>query len=110
MTRKLSSLGGLGVVAVTLLAACGGGSSPNARVASVVGSQTDTGSTTTTGAVSEADAQQAMLDFATCMREHGVNVPDPQFGDNGEASFTVGADGAPADKSKLDAAQAACQS
>jgi hypothetical protein len=59
---------------------------------------------------SEADAQQAMLDFAKCMREHGIDMPDPQFDGNGDGSFTVGAAGAPADKSKLDAAQAACQS
>jgi len=110
MTRKLTWLGGLGVVAVTVLGACGG-SSPSAQVASLAGSQSAGATTTTTASpTSEADAQQAMLDFAQCMREHGIDMPDPQFGDNGQASFSVGDEGAPADKTKLDDAQKACQS
>jgi len=110
MTRKLTWLGGLGVVALIVLGACGG-SSPSAQVASLAGSQSDSGTTTTTtGTTSEADAQQAMLDFAQCMREHGIDMPDPEFGDNGQATFSAGAAGDPADQSKLDAAQAACQS
>ena len=110
MTRKLTWLLGLGVVALTVLGACGG-SSPSAQVASLAGSQSGAdATTTTTAATSEADAQQAMLDFAQCMREHGIDMPDPQFGDNGQATFSAGAEGGPADKTKLDAAQAACQS
>jgi hypothetical protein len=110
MTRTLTWLGGLGVAAITVLSACGG-SAPAARVASLAQGPSGGGTTTTTtGTTSEADAQQAMLDFAQCMREHGIDMPDPQFGENGQASFTVGAEGAPADKAKLDAAQAACQS
>lgn len=31
----------------------------------------------------KADPQQAGLDFARCMREHGVDVPDPKSGDGG---------------------------
>jgi hypothetical protein len=82
MTRKLTWLGGLGVVALTVLVACGG-SSPSAQVASLAGSQSGDTTTTTTGTTSEADAQQAMLDFAQCMREHGIDMPDPQFDENG---------------------------
>ena len=76
MTRKLTWLGGLGVVALTVLGACGG-SSPSAQVASLAGSQSgaDATTTTTAAATSEADAQQAMLDFAQCMREHGIDMP-----------------------------------
>jgi hypothetical protein len=110
MTRKLTWLGALGVAALTLVAACGGGSSPDPQVASLAGSQDDSGTTTTTAATSEADAQQAMLDFAKCMREHGIDMPDPQFDENGSGTFTAGAAGDPADKTKLDEAQKACQS
>ena len=109
MTRKRIWLGGLGVAAITVLAACGS-ASPNPQVASLAESQSAGATTTTTGTTSQADTQQAMLDFAQCMRQHGVDMPDPQFGENGQASFTVGAEGTPADKAKLDAAQAACQS
>jgi hypothetical protein len=105
MTRQLTWLGALGVAAITVLGACGGGSSPGAQVASL-GGQNDSSTTTTSAPASEADTQQAMLDFAKCMREHGIDMPDPTFGDNG-ASFTAGAD---VDKAKLDEAQKACQS
>jgi hypothetical protein len=109
MTRKRIWLGGLGVAALTVLAACGS-TSPSAQVASLADTQSAGTTTTTTGATSQADTQQAMLDFAQCMREHGIDIPDPQFGENGQGSFTVGAERTPADKSKLDTAQAACQS
>lgn len=29
------------------------------------------------------DMEQAMLDFAACMRSHGVDMPDPDFDENG---------------------------
>jgi hypothetical protein len=110
MTRKLIAAGALGV-GLTLLAACGGGSSPAAQVASLAGSNSDATTTTTAaGATNEDEAQQAMLDFAKCMREHGVDMPDPQFDENGGGTFTAGAEGAPADKNKVDEAQKACQS
>jgi hypothetical protein len=109
MTRRFTWLGAVGVAAITLLAACGGGSSPSAQVASLGGSNSDA-TTTTTAASSEADVQQAMLDFAKCMREHGIDMPDPTFGENGDAQFNAGATGSPADQAKLDEAQQACQS
>jgi hypothetical protein len=109
MTRHLRWLAPLGVAGLTVLAACGGGSTPAAQVASVA-SDSSTTTTTVAGATNEADAQQAMLDFAACMREHGIDMPDPQFGANGGGTFTAGSEGEPADKSKLDAAQQACQS
>jgi hypothetical protein len=53
--------------------------------------------------------RDAVLAYARCMREHGVDMPDPQFDDtNGNFSVQVGVAGKPADKDKLDAAQKAC--
>jgi len=109
MTRHLTWLVTFGVAGLTVLAACGGGSTPSAQVASIAAIDGGT-TTTTTGTTTEADAQQAALDFAKCMREHGIDMPDPQFDGDGGGTFTAGAEGAPADKSKLDAAQQACQS
>ncbi len=109
MTRKLISVGAVGV-ALMLFAACGGGSTPAAQVASLAGDDSATTTTTAAGATSEEDAQQAMLDFAQCMREHGIDMPDPQFNEDGRGVFTAGAEGEPADKNKLDEAQKACQS
>jgi hypothetical protein len=52
------------------------------------------------------DPQQAdaMLKFAQCMREHGVDVPDPKPGEGVKIQAPEGGD-----KDKADAAQKACR-
>ena len=52
---------------------------------------------------------EAMLDFAKCMREHGIDYPDPQFGGGG-MSVQIGGDGSGFDPSSEDfaAASEAC--
>jgi hypothetical protein len=48
----------------------------------------------------ERSEQEAVLDYAKCMRENGVpNFPDPELGDNGEARLNLpeGVDRAAAD-------------
>ena len=66
MTRTLISIGAAGAAALAL-AACGGG---------------DGG-----GGDASADprerAQEGALKFAQCMREQGIDFPDPQVGENG---------------------------
>jgi hypothetical protein len=54
-------------IAVLAVAACG--SEPAAGAGSNAGR--------------EAAMRRAMLDFARCMREHGVDMPDPTFSDGG---------------------------
>jgi hypothetical protein len=62
-----------GVLALTLaVAACGGGGNSDG-VASVGGK-----ATATTSPGGSSDPQQAALAYARCMRQHGVNLPDPQ--------------------------------
>jgi hypothetical protein len=34
--------------------------------------------------------KEQALAFAKCMREHGVDMPDPQFGDNGAITQSIG--------------------
>jgi hypothetical protein len=51
----------------------------------------------------DLDPEDAMLKFAQCMREHGVDVPDP--GPNGD--LRVNGEGLSQDQ--MDAAQSACQ-
>ena len=113
MTRHLTR-SALALAALTMMAACGSaGAKGAAQVASVAGDATTTTTAATGSDASEADAQQAMLDFAACMREHGVDMPDPQFNGDGNGTFTVGGgpggDGNDVDKAKLDEAQKACQ-
>ena len=82
------------------LAACGGGGD-SGGVASLGGSsQSGTNGTSTTGA---KDPQEAAFEFAKCMREHGVDMPDPTS--NGGIQLNVG----PGERAKVEKAQKACQ-
>jgi hypothetical protein len=96
------TVGMLAVASVGVLTACGGSDDSDG-----VASLTDTsGQTTTDGSQgsggSEQDQQEAALEFARCMREHGVDMPDPV---NGRFEFR----GRPRDQRKLEEAQQACQ-
>jgi hypothetical protein len=42
--------------------------------------------------ISNADVQQAGVDYARCMREHGMDVPDPQGGAGGLRGMLVDGD------------------
>jgi hypothetical protein len=56
----------------------------------------------------QAKFREAGLKFARCMREHGVDMPDPKPGPGGR--IELGGPGmGPQDKSTMDAAQKACQ-
>ena len=80
------------VLAFALLgAACGGSSAAGGEgVASAGGSAGGkAGDDSTT-----KDPQQAGLDFARCMREHGVDVPDPEPGEGGLIKIGPGPGGA----------------
>jgi hypothetical protein len=74
-SRRWPHLAGLvgAVVALTLtVAACGGGGKANG-VASLGGSGKPTATTTASG----SNDRQMAVAFARCMRQHGVNMPDP---------------------------------
>jgi hypothetical protein len=104
--RLALALLGLGLA----LAACGG--SPDGdRVASLSGNGA-TGTTNGTAEDADKDPQQAALDFARCMREHGVNMPDPEVDEQGRIRVRIGAGGGGErpDPKKLEAAQQACGS
>jgi hypothetical protein len=110
-TTSTLRFGALALAGASLLAACGSGP-PSSKVASVAGaggaSTTAAGNTATTA--SKEDQQQALLDFAKCMRDHGVDMPDPRVDSDGGVSMQIGSGGGDApDKSKVDAAQKACQ-
>ena len=52
--------------------------------------------------------QDQMLEFARCMREHGIDMPDPDFSDGGRVRIGIGGDGSKIDVAKMEAAQKAC--
>jgi hypothetical protein len=98
----------LGLGLALALAACGG--SPDGdRVASLSDGGA-TGTTKGTGNAAAKDPQQAALDFAKCMREHGIDMPDPQVDEQGRVRVRVGGRGGGVrpDPKKLDEAQKAC--
>jgi hypothetical protein len=115
-TPALAWVAGLTVVAATALAGCGGGS-PHTGVASLTGrgGAAKTGTTSTTA--SKQTATQLWREAAACMRQHGVDMPDPVLNSDGlpggvqisGSSGPIGADqqALQACQAKLDAAMKA---
>jgi hypothetical protein len=103
MRTRLTVIAAIG--ATVLLAGCGAGPDDGSKVASISGPSSS-------AAVKDADNsgksdEDRMRDFAKCMREHGVDMPDPKPAGDGRMAATLGGD--EADRGKLDAAQSACK-
>jgi len=93
----IAALGGL------LLGGCGqSGDGGNGGVASL--STPNSSTSAAAAAAGQTDEDKARA-FAKCMREHGIDMPDPQVKD-GKMTMKVSG----GDKKKLDAAQEACKS
>jgi hypothetical protein len=73
----------VGVLALVLaVAACGGGGNERDGVASLGDAGSATGTASPGGGQARKPTtqdQQQVLDWARCMRQHGVNLPDPQI-------------------------------
>jgi hypothetical protein len=101
--RTFGFLAAAGVFAVALtlaLAACGGGSGDSGDGVASLGGQGSGGTGTT--ANGSKDPQEAAIEYAQCMREQGVDMPDP--GANGELQLQVG----PGNQEKVEQAQKKC--
>lgn len=111
--RTITRLTGAATLAL-VLAACGGGGGDDDGVASL-----DGGATTTTegrggggGSVDDADFRDALLEYAECMRDQGVDMPDPEIGEDGSVAIVGGGgDGPPsaAEQEEFEAADAECR-
>lgn len=100
----------IALAAVALLAGCGSDQVERQVASLATGDSTPASSgATTTTAVS--NPQDAALNFAECMREHGIDMPDPVMSDGGGVAIQIGggADGAPLDSDTMDTANAACE-
>lgn len=84
----LAPLAALALALVLAASACGGSAGAGEQVASATGARSGSTGDKKAAGGKQADAEQAGLDFARCMREHGVDVPDPQTGP-GEGGFIV---------------------
>jgi hypothetical protein len=104
--RKLglgAALGALFLVAVSLVLTGCGGNGDSTSVASLTDATGETsGANGSTGA-SEEEREQALLEYAQCMREHGVDMPDPV---NGRLDLRANR----GEEQKVEQAQEACAS
>ena len=100
MTRIRMRLA-FGLLALALvLAGCGGDGGKSNGMASV-------GGKATTSPGGSSDPTQAALAHARCMRQHGINTPDPQItADGPELRYPRGVD---PDDPRLKAAEQACK-
>ncbi len=57
----------------------------------------------------EAANKKALLQYASCMREHGVDMPDPTFTSDGGVQMQMGSKDGKIDRKTMDAAQQACE-
>jgi hypothetical protein len=77
------------------LAACSTGTAAAPSVATLA-TRAPAGAATPAPSAGDVDPEEAMLDFARCMREHGIDMPDPQFaeaGSGGGVAFRIGRPG-----------------
>ena len=88
MTRMIRLLL-LSLAAVALLAACSGASAaPSVASLDEPDASVDPGASPSASA--PTDPREAFVAYAACMREHGVDMPDPQVSDEGGGKFSVG--------------------
>ncbi len=88
----------LGAVGVVLAAAACTGNAPSSALPGVTGG---TDPSSTPSATASLDPEDAMLQWARCMRDHGVDVPDPVDG-------KVTVDGKGLTEEQMKAAESAC--
>ena len=111
----------IAVCTVAALSACGSATANDRKVASLStapANDATTGSNEATGTTAPTDPAEAALQFAKCMRDHGVDVPDPvsidspggKTGGGVAIQINGGPNGSnPIDSTTLDAANKACQ-
>jgi hypothetical protein len=99
---RLAGLAGV-VVAVALAVAACGGDNKTAGVASLAGA-----TQTTSAGNANSGKGQAALNWARCMRQHGIDLPDPKFDAWGHSQQQLPS-GAQTKSPKFKAADQACQ-
>ena len=80
------------ILAGFLVAACGGGGGEAPGVATLETAAPPAPSASVAPAGGEDASRQAFLDYARCMRENGIDFPDPRF--DAEGRFMVAANAA----------------
>jgi hypothetical protein len=97
------------IVAVVLLSGCAGNDEGGEGVATAGDGKAAASSSPN---AAEGDRSEQLRKFATCMRENGIDMPDPETDGEGRVMFRApeGAkDGAPPDRETFEAAQQKCK-
>jgi hypothetical protein len=106
MTRtRMGLLPGLLLVLALAVAACGGGGGNSDGVASLGGNDKPTATTRPGGS---GDVKQRALAYARCMRQQGIDMPDPKFDAQGRMAQQL-PPGVGPDDPKFKAADQACK-
>jgi hypothetical protein len=79
----------LSLAAIALLAACSGASAAPS-VASLDDPAASADPNASPSASAPTDPQEAFLAYAQCMRDNGIDMPDPEVNDEGGGKFSVG--------------------
>jgi hypothetical protein len=122
-TRAAKLAAAVLVLVAVPLAACGADKGSDDAVASLDSAAASSDSSTSTtdddsagggrGAIGDDPAfQDAMLEYAQCMRDHGIDMPDPTFDDDGHVTLNGGGpkDRGSASDDAFEAADEACRS
>ena len=114
--RRYRWLAALAAGTTLVGAACGSGGGSGDGVASLSAGNGEqaAGQDVSDSGESDKDPEEAMLDFARCMREHGIDMPDPEVTGSGGGAGSVKAAGAvriggDVDKEKMEEADEACR-
>jgi len=94
MTRRATLAAALAVLLLTVAAVasgCGSSSSEDGVAALDGAPTTEEERATEASGQTDEDPQEAALDWARCMREHGVDVPDPEVDEDGRIQIRPGA-------------------
>jgi hypothetical protein len=79
---KLFAVLAVALAALLGLAACGG-AAEGSEIASAGSASAEPDPSETPAEEEEVDPDEAALEFAECMRDHGVDIPDPEPGESG---------------------------
>jgi hypothetical protein len=97
------------LLALALAAGACGGGGKGSGVASLDGGKAAAATTTTTRAAGGGgDRRQRALAYARCLRQHGIDMPDPKFDAQGRMAMQLPAGVGP-DDPKFKAADQACK-
>jgi pyruvate/2-oxoglutarate dehydrogenase complex dihydrolipoamide acyltransferase (E2) component len=56
----------------------------------------------------QAEMREQLLEYTECMREHGIDMPDPVFDDDGRVEIQAGSGEQPTDQDEFEAADQEC--